>query len=146
MKIRQATARDKKFVRKLDEENMVPIFKKYNIAYKKWHNKMYDYFRTKFCFIIEEKGESLGYVYFGKDKNNLEIWNIQIKRNIQRKGIGKKLINFIIEHAKKTKLKKIILEVHGKNKKAIKFYEKMGFKNLGIINKEKEINTLPELE
>ena len=133
MKIRNATWEDKEFVKKLDEENMKEIIESYN---KKYSQVMYDSFNPNKCFIIEED-KPIGFAYFKTTKNKINIWSIQIVKNSQGKGYGRKLIEYITDFAKDKKLKKIILEVHINNKRAINFYEKFGFKNLGEVQKNK---------
>ena len=74
-------------------------------------------------------GDSLfGYVCFFQVKNEVEIIKIGIKKSHQGKNYGSHLIKKI----KKLPIRKIFLEVSSFNKTAIKFYEKNGFKIIGI--------------
>jgi ribosomal protein S18 acetylase RimI-like enzyme len=66
------------------------------------------------------------------------IIDIGVKQNYRKKGIGKQLINKINEIAYKNNAKTISLLVDKKNKNAINFYKKAGFKITGYIM-EKDI-------
>ena len=74
-------------------------------------------------------GDSLfGYVCFFQVKNEVEIIKIGIMKSHQGKKYGTHLITKI----KNLSIKKIFLEVSTLNKTAIKFYEKNGFKIIGV--------------
>ena len=74
-------------------------------------------------------GDSLiGYVCFFQVKNEVEIIKIGIMKSHQGKNYGTHLITKI----KKLSIRKIFLEVSSLNKIAIKFYEKNGFKIIGV--------------
>ncbi|MFC4618907.1 GNAT family N-acetyltransferase [Camelliibacillus cellulosilyticus] len=61
----------------------------------------------------------------------LEIERIYIKNEFQKQGLGKCLMNKVLEIAMKRNKKKIWLGVWEKNKNAIAFYKKMGFVQAG---------------
>lgn len=67
--------------------------------------------------------------------DQLEITNIVVKKSFRKQGIGNKLLEVLINMAKKSYKNEIILEVNNKNLAAIKLYEKNGFKNIGIRKK-----------
>ena len=74
-------------------------------------------------------GDSLiGYVCFFQVKNEVEI----IKIGIMKPHQGKKYGTYLITKIKKLTIRKIFLEVSSLNKTAIKFYEKNGFKIIGV--------------
>lgn len=63
--------------------------------------------------------------------DSLEVERIYIKRDFQKHGLGKYLLNQAIEIARKQDKRKIWLGVWEKNENAIAFYEKMGFIQTG---------------
>lgn len=63
--------------------------------------------------------------------DSLEIERIYIKRDFQKHGLGKYLLNQAIEIAREQDKRKIWLGVWEKNENAIAFYEKMGFIQTG---------------
>lgn len=72
-----------------------------------------------------------------KDRKFLHIENICIDKKHQKKGIGKKLYNQIIQLAKEENIKNIELMVWEFNENAIKFYKNLGMsiKNLKFEQK-----------
>ncbi len=62
-----------------------------------------------------------------------EYWGYIGEKEYWGKGIGKKMILYIINIAKEKKLKTVYLKVIPSNKRAINLYEKTGF----VLNKEK---------
>ena len=61
-------------------------------------------------------------------KNTLFIEKVATSEKHRRKGFGKRLLDYSIEHAKNSKLKYIELEVISNNQGAIALYEHYGFK------------------
>ena len=74
-----------------------------------------------------------------KDRRLLHIEDICVDENYQKKGIGKKLYNQIVQLAKEKNIDNIELMVWGFNENAIKFYENLGIniKNLKFEQKIK---------
>lgn len=96
--------------------------------------------------IIEYKNKPVGYIqYFDikpyeKDyemENANDIWAIDLwigEPNFWDKGIGSKALKLIMEHIfKDKKAKKIIIDPHIDNSRAIHVYEKVGFKKVKIL-------------
>lgn len=127
MEIRTATWKDEEFVKKLDIENMSPIKKSLGEEYTGW--MVFNSFRPNRCFIVENN-KRIGFAYFKILRNKLEVQSFQIKKQLQKKRYGQKLMNYVVNFAKEKKLKKVILETYKTNNNAINFYEKLGFKNL----------------
>ena len=75
-----------------------------------------------------EKGNVWGYAsihYIKKiTRKSVIIEDVVVKENQRGKGIGKLLVNTLIEKAKKNNCDKIILSSSEKN---LKFYQKLGF-------------------
>ena len=75
-----------------------------------------------------EKGNVLGYAsihYINKiTRKSVIIEDVVVKENQRGKGIGKLLVNNLIEKAKNNNCDKIILSSSEKN---LKFYQKLGF-------------------
>ncbi|WP_020533943.1 GNAT family N-acetyltransferase [Flexithrix dorotheae] len=63
--------------------------------------------------------------------NALELERIYVLKNHQGKGFGQKMIDFILEFGITNNFDFLWLGVWEKNPKAIRFYEKMGFKKFG---------------
>ena len=75
-----------------------------------------------------EEDKITGYISFYQVMDEVEIIKIGIIKSYQRKGYG----SFLIKELKKLNIKKIFLEVSTENVKAINFYLKNGFKEIGL--------------
>ena len=67
--------------------------------------------------------------------DDVEITNIVTKKDERKKGIGKLLLDKLIEIAKQTGKDNISLEVNEKNIVAINLYKNAGFQEVGIRKK-----------
>ena len=61
----------------------------------------------------------------------VEIFNIAVHPHFRKQGIGEKLFKTVLERAIKAGCKECWLEVRESNEAAIRFYEKLNFKNVG---------------
>ena len=64
--------------------------------------------------------------------DEVEISYLSIHPNHEKKGLGTYLINRLFEECYENNISKIFLEVSVKNKVAINFYKKSGFKTIGL--------------
>jgi [ribosomal protein S18]-alanine N-acetyltransferase len=64
-------------------------------------------------------------VYYVMDE--MQIGNISVEPDFQHRGIGAKIMQHIVEEAKKLKITHIYLEVRESNENAHKLYYKFGF-------------------
>lgn len=90
-------------------------------------------------FFLAQGSQLVGYLKINegeaqtdlKDSASLEIERIYIKKEFQGYGLGKKLIEQAVEIAVKEGKQYLWLGVWEKNQKAIAFYKKMGFREVG---------------
>lgn len=90
-------------------------------------------------FLISLNNEVTGYLKVNTNgaqseemgDESLEIERIYIKKEFQKHGLGKYLLNKAIQIAEELNKSKIWLGVWEKNEKAIAFYKKMGFVQTG---------------
>ena len=80
--------------------------------------------------VFKEKEEIIGYLIFREIEPEIEILKIGVRKEYQRKGVGTKLIQKLIEIAKEKNISKIFLEVKASNLSAYNFYKKLGFKEM----------------
>ena len=79
--------------------------------------------------------EIVGFAGFLKICDEANIMNIVTKVDKRHLGIGSRLMQALIDEAKKQNLTSITLEVNDKNFQAIKLYEKFNFKRIGLRKK-----------
>ncbi|QVK18007.1 GNAT family N-acetyltransferase [Mycoplasmatota bacterium] len=76
--------------------------------------------------VVEVDKKIVGFLYYRKiDKVGLEVHELYILKEFQGQGLGKKLINYLLELNKN--ISDVILWVLEKNEPAIYFYKKYGF-------------------
>ncbi|MFZ5437963.1 MAG: GNAT family N-acetyltransferase [Patescibacteria group bacterium] len=90
------------------------------------------------CYLAKIKELVVGYIAlaekdFGyRHSLYLEIENIGVHPEYRSKGIGQLLINQATKCAKVKKIKKLYVAAYWKNKKAISFYKRNGFSEIGL--------------
>lgn len=80
-------------------------------------------------YVYEQKNKIIGFIHISKSFEVIDIINIAVDLDYQRKGIAMQLINYIIDTLKP---ERILLEVRRSNQKAISLYEKCLFKVINI--------------
>jgi diamine N-acetyltransferase len=63
--------------------------------------------------------------------DDLEIKRIYLLQRLQGAGLGKRLMNEAIDHARQEGRSRLLLGVYGQNDRAIAFYERCGFRSIG---------------
>ena len=64
-----------------------------------------------------------------------ELMNIVTKKSFRANGIGKLMLEYLINMCKKVKIKTLNLEVNSQNTIAINLYKKYNFKEVGLRKK-----------
>lgn len=72
-----------------------------------------------------------------KTRHVASIYGFYVKREFRGQGVGRKLINFALEHVHKSgQVIKIKLEVNPDQEAAVKLYQSCGFKVVGLLRME----------
>ena len=82
---------------------------------------------TKYIAYFDK--EILGYIEYNDIYETIDIVNVFVKENKRGKGIGEKLLTFLIKENKDKK--NITLEVSKENNPALNLYKKVGFEIVG---------------
>lgn len=123
---RKAHPEDIAFLLKLRRETMEAHLQQagYHLSEEEHLKRIHYQFDAIQIVLIKE--EAIGMLKVRLNANSYEIIQIQISPKFQNKGIGRKLIDTIIESAKAKKLS-VTLSVLKQNK-ALGLYQKLGFK------------------
>ena len=78
-------------------------------------------------YLYEEEGKVLGFIHVDSHFEITDLINIIVLKEYQNKGIGNKLLEFVVNNEE---YEKIMLEVRESNANAIHLYEKYGFKEI----------------
>lgn len=112
------------------DENEITVFK----------NKIKDYFSdpNKLILVAENDSKIVGLVSIiilrrlNHTKSEMYIPELAVTENLRHQGIGKKLITFCIDVAKKKKCYRIRLESGNQRKESHKFYRDLGFEQTSL--------------
>jgi len=77
--------------------------------------------------VAKLNGETAGYCLAWLIGETCELHRIGVKRELQRRGIGRALLKTLLEEAAGKGAKEVILEVNEKNRKAVSLYKAFGF-------------------
>lgn len=83
-------------------------------------------------YVYEESFKVLGFIVIAKNYENIDIYAIAVESNYKKKGIGSKLLEFIIDNED---YETITLEVRSKNIAAINLYTKYNFETINTRKK-----------
>lgn len=83
---------------------------------------------------VEEKGELLGVIGFEEYEKHLDICRLVVHPYHFRKGIGRQLIEIVLENHGIGK--QVMVHTSNKNRPAIQLYEKLGFSKRGEVEVE----------
>ena len=82
-----------------------------------------------------EKDKIIGFLLYSLIYDRIEIEQFEVITKERDRGIGDKLINYLIEKYKNSDIKNITLEVKENNIVAINLYKKYGFKKVSTREK-----------
>jgi ribosomal-protein-alanine N-acetyltransferase len=82
-------------------------------------------------WVVEHEGRIAGYIVLSLKPEECHILNLCVARAFQRQGLGRKLLEFGLDEAKKRKMGIAYLEVRRSNSRAIALYRKMKFLMIG---------------
>ena len=72
-----------------------------------------------------------GYVIWMPILQEAELLNIGVAETWQRKGLGRAMLNGVLEAARKKSMRRVFLEVRASNAAAIALYHAVGFSRIG---------------
>ncbi len=84
-------------------------------------------------FVIEDQGQILGYAIVWIMYKEATLMSIAIKKDLWGMGLGKRLMEFLIEYLK-DKVESFFLDVRKSNIRAIRLYQSLGFKIFSLRN------------
>ena len=84
------------------------------------------------CWIYESDGEIAGYAVMMTVLDEAHLLNISIALNFQGRGMGRALLEHVIDIARRHGAQMMFLEVRPSNTNAIGLYESMGFNEFSV--------------
>jgi len=85
-------------------------------------------------FAATLNGEQVGWIELGYEKwnNRMRVWELLVKEEFRRKGIGAVLMKYAIKVARQREARMLVLETQSCDVPAISFYLKQGFDLIGF--------------
>jgi ribosomal-protein-alanine N-acetyltransferase len=81
--------------------------------------------------VLDEQGIK-GYMGLWLNEDALQLTTIGVDPQVQNQGLATAMIHYMLEFASKNQVSVITLEVRVSNEKAIRLYEKVGFKKVAM--------------
>ncbi len=75
--------------------------------------------------------EVVGYFVLMPVVEEAHLLNIAVRDDLQKRGLGRKLLEHVIELAREKRFESILLEVRPSNVRAVDLYERYGFQEIG---------------
>ena len=88
-------------------------------------------FPSSWIWAAKLDSKLIGYCCCWEIEDELQIANLAVHPDFRKQGIGKKILQEILNQACQKKLKKLTLEVRESNQAALKLYSGFGFSEIG---------------
>ena len=87
--------------------------------------------RVARCYVVREDGRLIGYICLWEVADEVHITNVAVHPDLRRRGVGRSLLNAVLDDARQRKLRLVVLEVRPSNVEALGLYESFGFRVVG---------------
>ena len=118
----------------IKEYDSYPLFSVDNFTYKLTEKEFSTNPYLKIITYVE-KDKVIGFLLYSLIYDRIEIEQFEVITKERGKGIGDKLLKYLIEKYKNSDIKNITLEVKEDNIVAINLYKKYGFKKVSTREK-----------
>lgn len=82
------------------------------------------------CYVLERGGRVAGYAIVSVAAGEAHVLNICVDPDYRRIGYGDRLLDEVLERARRAEVKEVFLEVRPSNVGALSLYEKKGFRKI----------------
>jgi ribosomal-protein-alanine N-acetyltransferase len=82
--------------------------------------------------LAEVEEHVVGYIVYWILPHEVDVHNVAVERSYRRRGIGRLLLQSVIDEAEHDSLERVTLEVRKSNQPAQLLYERLGFTTRGI--------------
>jgi [ribosomal protein S18]-alanine N-acetyltransferase len=84
------------------------------------------------CRVIEFADEVAGYGIMSYGAGEAHILNVCVRQDLRGAGVGRRLMEYLLEKARAAAMQDVFLEVRPSNPTAIRLYESLGFTRVGV--------------
>lgn len=133
--LRKAVAGDVDAIVAIEQEQFTNPWKRTSFTSELNHDIAFFY-----VALDGDTGNIAGYILFWVIGDTIELHNIAVSSLYKKRGVGKKMMLFMLEKAKQKKSSEIFLEVRASNTEAIQFYHAFNFQ---VVSTRKNYYALP---
>ncbi len=122
-------------VRPMTEADLVTVMAIERAAYEfPWTEGIFrDCLRVGYCcWVLEEAGAVRGYGIMSVGAGEAHLLNLCIAPEVQRRGLGRRLLRHLLALARYHGASTVLLEVRKSNRRALRLYRGMGFREIGL--------------
>lgn len=84
------------------------------------------------CRAVELAGELIGYGILSAGAREAHILNICVREEFRCRGVGRRLLEHLMALAREEGMSEVFLEVRPSNTAAIRLYQSLGFRQIGM--------------
>jgi ribosomal-protein-alanine N-acetyltransferase len=84
------------------------------------------------CRVVELAGDVIGHGILSVGAGEAHILNLCVREEFRCRGVGRRLMDYLLERGRVAGMKEAFLEVRPSNTVAIRLYQSMGFRQVGL--------------
>jgi ribosomal-protein-alanine N-acetyltransferase len=84
------------------------------------------------CRVVELAGEIIGHAILSVGAGEAHILNLCVREEFRCRGVGRRLLEHLLERGRVAGMAEAFLEVRPTNTAAIRLYQSMGFRQVGL--------------
>ena len=99
------------------------------------------------CFVAEQEGKIIGVILAGHDGRRGFIYHTTVNQECRKQGIGKALVDHVLDALEKEGIHKVALVVFERNQLGNAFWEKQGFTDRDdLVYRNKSIHEMVRID
>lgn len=84
------------------------------------------------CRVVELAGEIIGHAILSLGAGEAHVLNLCVREQFRCRGVGRRLLEHLLERGRAAGMAEAFLEVRPSNTAAIRLYQSMGFRQVGL--------------
>ena len=84
------------------------------------------------CRVVELAGQIIGHAVLSVGAGEAHILNVCVREEFRCRGVGRRLMEHLLERGRVSGMSEAFLEVRPSNTAAIRLYQSMGFRQVGL--------------
>jgi ribosomal-protein-alanine N-acetyltransferase len=84
------------------------------------------------CRVIDLDAHVVGYGIMSSGAGEAHILNVCVRRDLRCRGLGRRMIELLLDAARQSGMREAFLEVRPSNVPAVRLYQTLGFEQIGL--------------